>query len=178
MTHEMNPSIVNTKLAYSFEEAAEATGYSAATIRMAVRNHNLIARYANSKPVIRTSELDEWLQSLPTEPKGGHRPVSQLVDAGRLPEAKASEDPHPSAQESPAKPLFRTPEEVAPELGISKSALRQYCRTSGIHTRVGKNRIMLHADDIEKLVAWVRDRKNAADDWAAEPEIDPFGKRR
>ncbi|UYB35521.1 hypothetical protein N9A08_12935 [Arthrobacter koreensis] len=75
------------------------------------------------------------------------------------------------------RPVFRTPEEVAPELGMTKTELRNYCRISGIHTRLSKNRIMLHADDIEKLVAWVRDRKNAANDWTAEPEPDPFERR-
>ena len=75
--------------------------------------------------------------------------------------------------------VFRTPEEVAPELGMTKTELRNYCRTSGIHTRLSRNRIMLHADDITKLVAWVRERKNAANDWAAEaePVVDPFAKK-
>ena len=73
--------------------------------------------------------------------------------------------------------VFRTPEEVAPELGMTKTELRNYCRISGIHTRLSKNRIMLHADDISRLVEWVRDRRSAEDDWANEPE-DPFSKRR
>lgn len=55
------------KLAYNIEEAAEATGYSVDTIRRAIRNHELVARYANSKPVVLVSELTEWLESLPTE---------------------------------------------------------------------------------------------------------------
>lgn len=76
-----------------------------------------------------------------------------------------------------ADQIFRTPEDVAPELGMTKTELRNYCRTSGIHTRLSKNRIMLHADDITKLVAWVRERKNASDDWTAEPDTDPFAKK-
>lgn len=56
------------KLAYTFEEAAEQVGYSTDTIRRAVRKSDLIARYANSKPVILRSELIAWLDSLPTEP--------------------------------------------------------------------------------------------------------------
>lgn len=56
------------KLAYSFEEAAEATGYSTDTIRRAVRNNELTARYGNSKPIILVAELTEWLTSLPVEP--------------------------------------------------------------------------------------------------------------
>jgi hypothetical protein len=55
------------KRAFSFEEAAEATGYSIDTIRRAVRNSELTARYANTKPVILAGELDEWLAALPTE---------------------------------------------------------------------------------------------------------------
>lgn len=57
------------KLAYNWVEAAEATGYSVDTIRRAVRNNELVTRYANSKPVILASELAEWLESLGTEPK-------------------------------------------------------------------------------------------------------------
>jgi hypothetical protein len=69
---------------------------------------------------------------------------------------------------------FRTPEQVAPELGMTKTELRNYCKISGIHTRLSKNRIMLLEDDITALVEWVRKRKAAADDWAKEPERDPF----
>jgi predicted site-specific integrase-resolvase len=71
-------------------------------------------------------------------------------------------------------PIFRTPEEVAPELGMTKTELRRYCRESGINTRLSNRRIMLHQDDIARLVEWVRERKNAADDWTKEPEHDPF----
>ena len=57
------------KLSYNWVEAAEATGYSVDTIRRAVRNNELVTRYANSKPVILANELAEWLESLGTEPK-------------------------------------------------------------------------------------------------------------
>ena len=56
-----------SKVAYSIEEAAEATGYSTDTIRRALRNNDMTARYANSKPVILATELTDWLGSLPTE---------------------------------------------------------------------------------------------------------------
>lgn len=71
-------------------------------------------------------------------------------------------------------PVFRTPEDVAPELGMSKTELRRYCRESGINTRLSNRRIMLHQDDITKIVEWVRERKNAAADWSEEVEHDPF----
>lgn len=56
-----------SKLSFTIEEAAESTGYSTDTIRRAIRNSDLTARYANSKPVILASELSDWLQALPTE---------------------------------------------------------------------------------------------------------------
>ena len=56
-----------SKVSYSIEEAAEATGYSTDTIRRALRNNDLTARYANTKPVILATELTDWLSSLPTE---------------------------------------------------------------------------------------------------------------
>jgi hypothetical protein len=163
--------IEKSKLAYNLEEAAEATGYSVSTLRIAIRRHDLLARYANTKPIILADELQDWLRSLPTEPKGGHRPLSQYaeeVEGWPGPPEERQRTPPP-----PAKPLFRTPEEVAPELGISKSALRNYCRASGIHTRLGK-RIMLHEDEIPRLVAWIREHQDKADDWWTEPERDPF----
>lgn len=55
------------KVSYSIEEAAEATGYSTDTIRRALRNNDMTARYANSKPVILAHELHDWLAALPTE---------------------------------------------------------------------------------------------------------------
>lgn len=56
-----------SKLAYSIEEAAIAAGYSTDTIRRAIRNSDMTARYANSKPVILATELQDWLETLPTE---------------------------------------------------------------------------------------------------------------
>ena len=58
---------MSSKLSYTYEEAAEATGYSERVIRNAVRNHDLVASYANSKPVIRRQELEDWLENLPNE---------------------------------------------------------------------------------------------------------------
>lgn len=54
------------KLAYSIEEAASATGYSTDSIRKAIRNNDLSVKYANSKPVILASELESWLNALPS----------------------------------------------------------------------------------------------------------------
>jgi len=163
--------IENSRLAYTIDEAAAATGYSASTIRTAIRRNNLLARYANTKPVILIDELQDWLRSLPTEPKGGHRPLSIYADVDEGWPGPPEEPPPAVAQ--PAKAMFRTPEQVAPELGVSKSALRQFCRQSGIHTRVGK-RMMLHEDDISRLVVWIREHQDKTDEWWSEPRHDPF----
>lgn len=57
------------KLAYSIDEAAEASGYSSDTIRRAIRNSDLAVKYANTKPVVLASELEAWLTALPSEPQ-------------------------------------------------------------------------------------------------------------
>ena len=67
--------------------------------------------------------------------------------------------------------VFRTPEQVAPELGMRPTELRRYVRESGICTRLSKNRIALHEDDIARLVTWVRERNAPT---LEEKEIDPF----
>ncbi|AHB31647.1 hypothetical protein ArV2_gp36 [Arthrobacter phage vB_ArS-ArV2] len=67
--------------------------------------------------------------------------------------------------------VFRTPEQVAPELGMRPTELRRYVRESGICTRLSKNRIMLHDDDITKLVDWVRERNAPTPE---QKEQDPF----
>lgn len=59
--------MTTSKVAYTLDEAAEATGYSRRTIDSAVAKHDLIPRYANSRPVIPAKELERWLDSLPTE---------------------------------------------------------------------------------------------------------------
>ncbi|MEV8148748.1 hypothetical protein AB0O52_11475 [Arthrobacter sp. NPDC080073] len=56
------------KLAYTFEEAAEQTGYSIRTLKQEVADGRLLARYANTKGVIRHEDLAAWLDALPAEP--------------------------------------------------------------------------------------------------------------
>jgi len=59
---------MSAKLAYTFEEAAEQTGYSVRTLKQQVADGNLLARYANTKGVIRHADLDAWLDGLSAEP--------------------------------------------------------------------------------------------------------------
>lgn len=55
-------------IAYDLKSAAQAVGYSEGTLRLAINRHELLPRYANSKPIILRDELYEWAHSLPYEP--------------------------------------------------------------------------------------------------------------
>lgn len=166
-------AMTTQKLAYSIPEAAKVASASVSVLRRKIATNDITVRYIGSKPVILADELKAWLESLPSEPAAGHTPVNQYVtpESDAAPDLSAGPDPAPEPQRP--KPLFRTPEEVAPELGISKSALRQYCKTSGIHTRLGK-RIVLHEDEIPRLVEWIREDQDKGDEWWTEAELDPF----
>lgn len=75
--------------------------------------------------------------------------------------------------QEPIKPMFRTPEEVAPELGMKPTELRRYCRITGHCTRLSRRRIMLDDDNIADIVAWMK-AKNAETVYLPNGEIDPF----
>lgn len=66
---------------------------------------------------------------------------------------------------------FRLPEDVAPDLEMSKTEIRRYIRQSGICTRLAKGKIVLHADDVTALVAWVREHNRPTPE---QLEVDPF----
>lgn len=56
------------KVAYTFEEAAEAVGMSARTIRRAVADGELTPHFVRgSMPRIRRADLDAWIAAAPTE---------------------------------------------------------------------------------------------------------------
>ena len=59
---------MSAKISYTFEEAAEMVGYSIRTLKQAVADGNLAARYANSKGVLRHEDLDSWIDGLSAEP--------------------------------------------------------------------------------------------------------------
>ena len=66
---------------------------------------------------------------------------------------------------------FYTPEFLAPIVGFTNWEIRDYCRKSGINTRLAKNRIMLDVEDARKLIQWVK----ASHETPAEPEDEnPF----
>lgn len=62
------------KLAYTLDEAAAACGVSRDVVDRAVAQGNLICVYPTSRPVITRTELQEWVESWPTErPKRDRR---------------------------------------------------------------------------------------------------------
>ena len=66
---------------------------------------------------------------------------------------------------------FYSPEFLAPVLGFTKWELRDYCRRSGIHTRLAKNRIALDVASARQLIEWVKDSKKPTKE---ELEENPF----
>ena len=55
------------RLSYSLPEAAAAIGVSVQTIRRAIDKGDIVTRYPTRKPVIPVTELQSWLDRLPTE---------------------------------------------------------------------------------------------------------------
>lgn len=56
------------RISYTFEDAAEQVGYSVRTLKKAVADGYLAARYANSKAIIRHEDLSAWVDGLSAEP--------------------------------------------------------------------------------------------------------------
>lgn len=54
-------------VSYNMSGAVAATGIGETTIKNAIASGDLIAHYVGVKTVIRAADLDEWIQSLPTE---------------------------------------------------------------------------------------------------------------
>lgn len=55
------------RISYTWEQAASMVGYSVRTLKQAVSEGRLAARYANSKAVIRHQDLEEWVDGLSAE---------------------------------------------------------------------------------------------------------------
>lgn len=69
IVHDELQKALGLKLAYTFKEAAHATGFSVETLRQAVLRSDLVPSYVNTKPVFTADELKRWLNSLPAEPR-------------------------------------------------------------------------------------------------------------
>lgn len=58
---------MSQRISYTFEDAALQVGYSVRTLKQAVADGNLAARYANTKGVIRHEDLHDWIDGLSAE---------------------------------------------------------------------------------------------------------------
>lgn len=59
---------MSSKIAYTYEEAAEAVGLSLRTISGAVAQGELVAHYREGRqPRIKAADLEAWVESWPTE---------------------------------------------------------------------------------------------------------------
>jgi hypothetical protein len=57
----------DAKKAYTIPEAAKVASVGESTLKAATDRGDLPKRYPSSRPVILASDLDKWLESLPTE---------------------------------------------------------------------------------------------------------------
>lgn len=55
------------QISYSVAQAAEAVGLSERTVRDAIKDSYLTARYLNTKAIIRHEDLEAWIDKLPSE---------------------------------------------------------------------------------------------------------------
>ncbi|NOJ63367.1 MULTISPECIES: helix-turn-helix domain-containing protein [unclassified Arthrobacter] len=136
-----------SKLAYTLEEAAQACGCSVRTIDQQVSDGILTARYVCEERIILHHDLEDWLLKLPKTLEIGHRGGTTIGT---------------SRETSVAGKVFRTPEDVAPELGLKATTLRRLCRETEICTRLERNRITLTQEDVEAIRDHLRLRAAAA----------------
>jgi excisionase family DNA binding protein len=69
-------------------------------------------------------------------------------------------------------PYFKTPAQVADDLGLKEATVRRLARQYKTFTRVGR-RVMLSADDVEALIDKIKNPPPPPDWWSAN-ESDPF----
>lgn len=60
---------VPPRLAYTYKEAARATGLSDTSLQSAVRDGSLVPAYFNSKPLFTPEELKRWIATFPADPR-------------------------------------------------------------------------------------------------------------
>ncbi|NOJ59772.1 hypothetical protein [Arthrobacter sp. 260] len=135
------------KLAYTLEEAAEACGCSVRTIDQQVSDGILVARFVCEEQIILHHDLEGWLLGLPATLQRRHDSGTTIAT---------------SMETSAAGKVFRTPEDVAPELGLKPTTLRRLCRQTGICTRLERNRITLSKEDVEAIRDHIRQRAAVA----------------
>lgn len=57
---------------------------------------------------------------------------------------------------------------------MTKTELRRYCKESGHYTKLSMRRIVLDADNIASIMAWMRDQQNVTGKLSTGQERDYF----
>lgn len=60
--------MTQSKKGFTLPEAADVASVGLSTLKAAVDRGDLPKRYPSGRPIILASDLDAWLESLPTEP--------------------------------------------------------------------------------------------------------------
>lgn len=63
----MTTHLTLSAVSYNMAGAVAATGIGETTIKKAIASDELIAHYNGNRQIFRAVDLDEWIQSLPTE---------------------------------------------------------------------------------------------------------------
>lgn len=137
------------KIAYTLEDAAAQSNCSVNTLRQAVADGKLTARYANTTEVIRHEDLFAWVDQLPTKPN--------LVTSGGTDGLRAK--PRRPATEPTIRHLelesdWLTPEDLSASLQLAPGTLANW-RTNKKgpnFTRIG-GLVRYRRNDVE---AWIR----------------------
>lgn len=59
--------MTQSKKAYSLPEAAEVASVGLSTLKAAIERGDLPKRYPSGRPIVLATDLEKWLESLPTE---------------------------------------------------------------------------------------------------------------
>lgn len=137
------------KLAYTFEEAAEQSGYSVRTLKQAVSDGHLAARYANTKGVIRHEDLEAWLDQLPTKPNTGKSAVDEGPKPATPRQTKLPQLPLPEPESE-----WLTPEDLGKSWQLAPGTLANWRtqKTGPAFVRIG-GMVRYRRDAIE---AWLK----------------------
>jgi hypothetical protein len=75
MNNDSKPPLDHRKHAFTIPEAAAVASVGESTLRAAIKRGDLPQRYPSTRPVILASDLDNWLQSLPSDPPTRRSPA-------------------------------------------------------------------------------------------------------
>lgn len=112
---------MSLKISYTLEEAAGQCACSVGTLKQAVNDGHLAARYAGPDVVIRHEDLVAWVSRLPTKP-GPPNSLSKADTAPISPESSKATTASPPALESE----WLAPEDLGKLLQLAPGTLSNW----------------------------------------------------